>query len=62
MAAIEKGEYTTLWANDQLLKQKVENASFGLKDFKELPLTFAPTFKYDRGSLQYDTSEKMRVP
>lgn len=48
--------------NDQLIRQKNDNSSFGLRDFFESPLDFAPTFKYDRGSLQYDSGEKQRVP
>ncbi len=48
--------------NDQLLKQKNENKSFGLRIFQEQELQFAPTFKYNRESDQYDTSEKMRIP
>lgn len=40
----------------------MDNPNFGLKDFAEMELKFAPTFKYDRGSVEYDTSEKQRVP
>ena len=39
-----------------------QNASFGLKGFQEGILNFDPTFKYDRSSHEYDTSEKMRIP
>lgn len=31
-------------------------------DFSEMPLEFAPTYKFDIGTSTYDTSEKMRVP
>lgn len=32
------------------------------ESFSELPITFAPTYKYDPGTSTYDTSEKNRVP
>ncbi|KAK5672553.1 hypothetical protein QVD99_001312 [Batrachochytrium dendrobatidis] len=51
-----------LQEHDQLKRQKAENASFGLRDFDESALSFAPTFKYKRGTQQYDSSEKMRIP
>ena len=38
------------------------NRSFRLHTFVEAPITFAPTYKYDRRSSNYDTSEKVRVP
>lgn len=51
-----------LQEHDQLIKQKRENKAFGLRTFQESPLNFAPTFKYNRGTDQYDSSEKMRIP
>ncbi len=30
--------------------------------YQEGPLLFRPTYKYDLGTDNYDTSEKMRVP
>jgi hypothetical protein len=33
-----------------------------LRDFREAPLYFDPTYKYDFNSNQYDTSSKARVP
>ncbi len=68
---ISASNFSLLWVrfpnlqlkqHDQLNKQKVENPSHGLWSFKEQPLDFAPTFKYNRNSNQYDTSEKMRIP
>ncbi|KAJ3349513.1 hypothetical protein HDU91_006376 [Kappamyces sp. JEL0680] len=60
--AINESNWPLLWQHDQLLKQKQENPAHGLRSFTEEPLQFAPTFKYNRGSNQYDTSEKMRIP
>jgi hypothetical protein len=30
--------------------------------YEEGPLTFRPTYRYDVGTDDYDTSEKMRIP
>lgn len=38
------------------------NHAFRLRSFDEAPITFAPTYKYNRGSTEYDSSEKKRIP
>ncbi|XP_014255150.1 inositol polyphosphate 5-phosphatase E isoform X2 [Cimex lectularius] len=45
---------------DQLTDSIVDGSI--LKGFEEGPLTFAPTYKYDPGSMNFDTSNKQRVP
>jgi hypothetical protein len=38
------------------------NPAFRLRSFTEAPIAFAPTYKYDRGSNGFDSSEKRRIP
>lgn len=38
------------------------NHAFRLRNFEEAPITFAPTYKYDPGTHDYDSSEKRRIP
>ena len=53
----------TLRAHDQLLDAQRSGTAFGLADgFREAPLSFAPTYKYDIGSDTFDSSEKRRPP
>ncbi|KAJ2620878.1 hypothetical protein GGI25_003958 [Coemansia spiralis] len=40
----------------------VGTSSFALKMFREMPIQFRPTYKYDPGTDRYDTSEKRRTP
>lgn len=62
MASIKAGELDYLLQHDQLLKEMKNNPSFRLRPFREAPLTFVPTYKYDRLNHEFDTSEKRRVP
>ncbi|KAK7706960.1 hypothetical protein SLS57_009474 [Botryosphaeria dothidea] len=59
---VKDGNLTRLLENDQLLRSKRRNPGFRLRAFKECPITFAPTYKYDVGTDRYDTSEKKRSP
>ncbi|THG99615.1 hypothetical protein EW145_g7230, partial [Phellinidium pouzarii] len=62
VAAIAAGQLEMLLAHDQLLKEMRLNRGFRLRTFIEAPIAFAPTYKYDRRSTQYDSSEKRRAP
>ncbi|KAF8511096.1 DNase I-like protein [Gautieria morchelliformis] len=60
--AIESQELDFLLNHDQLRKQAKHHPGFRLRSFTEAPITFAPTYKYDRRTSDYDTSEKRRAP
>ncbi len=60
--AIKAKNLGKLLERDQLLASKRKNPWFKLRAFHELPITFAPTYKYDVGTDNYDTSEKKRAP
>ena len=62
IAAVQSGQLDFLLQHDQLLKEVRYNRSFRLHTFVEAPITFPPTYKYDRRSSEYDTSGKSRVP
>ncbi|MBN3294257.1 I5P2 phosphatase, partial [Polypterus senegalus] len=57
---IDERDFKTLYKYDQLKKQMEEKAVFD--GFTEGELKFQPTYKYDTGSDQWDTSEKCRTP
>ncbi len=60
--AVRSNNFAKLLERDQLLASKRKNPWFKLRAFHELPITFAPTYKYDVGTDNYDTSEKKRAP
>ncbi|KAL8973045.1 MAG: hypothetical protein Q9183_000213 [Haloplaca sp. 2 TL-2023] len=60
--AIRSGNLAKLLERDQLLVSQRKNPAFGLKAFVECPINFNPTYKYDVGTDQYDSSEKNRAP
>ncbi|XP_067255530.1 type II inositol 1,4,5-trisphosphate 5-phosphatase isoform X3 [Chanodichthys erythropterus] len=57
---IAKKDFETLCNHDQLKRQMDEEVVF--VGFTEGEIDFQPTYKYDTGSDQWDTSEKCRVP
>jgi hypothetical protein len=62
VSAVKSNNFSKLLERDQLLASKRKNPWFRLRAFHELPITFAPTYKYDVGTDNYDTSEKKRAP
>ncbi|OBZ71955.1 Synaptojanin-1 [Grifola frondosa] len=62
VASVKANDFEHLLVHDQLRKEMKFNRGFRLRSFTEGPLTFAPTYKYDRRSSEYDSSEKSRVP
>lgn len=59
---VKNNEMAKLLERDQLMLSRRRVAGFRLASFSELPLTFAPTYKYDVGTDNYDSSDKKRAP
>ncbi|XP_033352507.1 synaptojanin-1 [Bombus vosnesenskii] len=57
---IKRNEFDQILQYDQLKVQQEQGNVF--KNFLEGPINFAPTYKYDLFSGDYDTSEKCRQP
>ncbi|OCK97163.1 DNase I-like protein [Cenococcum geophilum 1.58] len=60
--AVKGNNLGKLLERDQLLLSRKKNPGFRLRAFVEAPITFAPTYKYDVGTDNYDSSEKKRSP
>jgi hypothetical protein len=58
---IAMGDHVSLLEKDQLY-QLLKDDTPVWKDFQEGPITFPPTYKYDKGTEYYDTSKKRRIP
>ncbi|PYI10514.1 SacI domain and endonuclease/exonuclease/phosphatase family protein [Aspergillus sclerotiicarbonarius CBS 121057] len=56
----QQKDFQTLYDNDQLNLQMVAGRAFQF--YTEGHITFPPTYKYDIGRDEYDTSEKARIP
>lgn len=59
---IKRAYQNLIEEHDQLRHQKGQCLFHPLATFTEADVTFAPTYKYDRGTDRFDTSEKQRVP
>nr|CAH8865314.1 unnamed protein product [Trichobilharzia regenti] len=53
-------DFTSLLKNDELLKQFESRKAFD--GYREPPINFAPTYKFDMNSNVYDSSDKNRIP
>lgn len=62
ISSVNAGELDYLLEHDQLRKEMKGNTSFRLRAFHEAPITFEPTYKYTPNSIEYDQSEKKRIP
>ncbi|KAI9777452.1 MAG: hypothetical protein M1839_008864 [Geoglossum umbratile] len=60
--AVRANDLDKLLKRDQLLLSKQKNPGFRLRAFEESTITFPPTYKYDVGTDDYDSSEKRRAP
>ncbi|KKY28402.1 putative inositol polyphosphate [Phaeomoniella chlamydospora] len=59
---IKRNDLGKLLERDQIMVSRRRVSGFRLSPFVEAPITFAPTYKYDVGTDNYDTSEKKRSP
>lgn len=59
---IKQNNLWRLLERDQLLLSKKKNPGFRLRAFQESEIKFAPTYKYNVRTDEYDTSEKRRSP
>jgi synaptojanin len=57
---VKAGDLDTLYENDQLNIQMVAGMVF--QYYSEARITFPPTYKFNLGTDEYDTSEKSRIP
>lgn len=57
---VQTGDLETLYDNDQLNIQMVAGIAF--QYYSESRINFPPTYRFDIGTDDYDTSEKARIP
>ncbi|KAL6451462.1 INP53 Polyphosphatidylinositol phosphatase INP53 [Candida maltosa Xu316] len=57
---VEDGAFDELIIHDQLTLERRDKGAFA--EFNEGSVKFYPTYKFDKGTSDYDTSEKQRIP
>ncbi|KAK2768791.1 inositol polyphosphate 5-phosphatase [Arachnomyces sp. PD_36] len=57
---VRQGDLGTLYENDQLNLQMVAGLTF--QHYSESQISFLPTYRFNNGTDEYDTSEKARIP
>lgn len=62
LSLVREQRFDELTAADQLLNELRSNPALQLRSFQEAPIHFPPTYKFNRRSNDWDTSEKARVP
>lgn len=58
---VSQKQYDDLFQYDQL-NIEMNSSKGAFKGFNEFAINFDPTYKFDKGTSNYDTSEKQRVP
>ncbi|CCG82087.1 Inositol-1,4,5-trisphosphate 5-phosphatase 1 [Taphrina deformans PYCC 5710] len=59
-SSIALQDWGSLYSADQLNKEMIKGNVF--RFFHEKEITFAPTYKFDNGTDEYDSSDKQRIP
>ncbi|KAI9726060.1 MAG: hypothetical protein M1828_002068 [Chrysothrix sp. TS-e1954] len=62
ITTLKSNSLSKLLERDQLLLSQRRNPGFSLRDLDEGQISFAPTYKYDVGTVNYDTGDKRRPP
>lgn len=62
LSLVREQRFDELTAADQLLNELRSNLTLQLRGFQEAPIHFPPTYKFNRRSNDWDSSEKARVP
>jgi phosphatidylinositol-bisphosphatase len=59
---VNRQEWALLQKQDQLTMEREKEDNPVFAGYQEGQINFAPTYKYDLFSEDYDTSEKLRIP